>query len=142
MRYAINVIQNRRGELLLLQRAPEAKLGPGLWGFSGGHIEPAETPEQCSLRELGEELGAGHDVELLGTIGPVRDSFYGGGMEIHLFHYLWRSGRIVLNPEHTRFAWVDREHYRDYAVMDGIDEDIAYFDIWPRSCLNPEKLPR
>jgi hypothetical protein len=47
-----------------------------------------------------------------------------------------------LNEEHTEYAWVSREHYHHYHVMDGIDEDIDYFKIWPRSYLNPDKLPR
>jgi hypothetical protein len=62
-------------------------------------------------------------------------------MEIYLFHYRWHSGHIVLNEEHTRYAWIGRENYRTYAVMRGIDEDIAYFNVWPRSCLNQDGLP-
>jgi 8-oxo-dGTP diphosphatase len=139
-RYAINVIENRDNELLLLQRSAEATLGPGLWGFAGGHIEAAETPAQCSLREIREELGPEHDIELLRQLAPVRDRFYGGSLEIHLFHYRWHSGRILLNDEHTRYAWVSREDYGGYPVMDGIDEDIDYFGIWPRSFLNRDRL--
>jgi 8-oxo-dGTP pyrophosphatase MutT (NUDIX family) len=140
-RYAINVIENGENQLLFLQRSPHAKLGPGLWGFSGGHIEASESPEQCSLREIGEELGSEHRIELLAKLGPVKDSFYGGVMEICLFHYRWHAGHIALNEEHTRYAWISREDYRNYPVMAGIDEDIAYFNIWPRSFLNQDKLP-
>ena len=53
----------RDGKLLIAQRAPEAHLG-GLWEFPGGKREPAETDEQCLVRELREELGI--DVE----VGP------------------------------------------------------------------------
>lgn len=141
-RFAISLLENDRNELLLLKRAQDAPLGPGLWGFPAGHIEPDETPEQCALRELKEELGLQQPPELLGTLGPVRDSFYGGIYEIFLFHYRWRGGEIHLNQEHTEYAWVSREDYRRYPVMDGIDEDIDYFRIWPRSCLNLDKLPR
>jgi 8-oxo-dGTP pyrophosphatase MutT (NUDIX family) len=142
VRYAINVIEDPDGRILLLQRSPVASLGAGLWGFSGGHIEAGESPAQCSQREIDEELGVLHAVELRGQIGPVRDSFYGGSLEIHLFHYLWHGGTIRLNDEHQRYAWVFKEDYRGYAVMDGIDEDIDYFGIWPRHFLNPQRLPR
>ena len=141
-RFAINIVENGRNELLLLKRAPQAQLGPGLWGFPAGHIEPGETPMQCSLREIKEELGTEGSLELVNSLGPVRDSFYGGGYRIYLFHYRWHAGKIRLNEEHTEYAWVSREHYRHYHVMDGIDEDIDYFKIWPRSYLNPDKLPR
>jgi ADP-ribose pyrophosphatase len=141
-RYAINILENRLSEILLLKRSPEAMLGANAWGFVGGHIEAGETPLHCSLREMREELGCEPKLTLLGQVGPVRDSFYGGKFEIHLFHYRWHEGKIVLNPEHCCYAWVSREDYHKYPVMDGIDEDLAYFNLWPQSYLNQDKLPK
>lgn len=140
-RYAINLIEDHRGRLLLLRRAGGARLGAGLWGFCAGHIEPGETAADCSLREMVEEIGPEHRLELLATLPPRADSFFGGGMEIHLFHYRWLSGRIRLNREHSDWAWVTPEAYRGYAVMDGIDEDIALMAVWPREFLDPARLP-
>ena len=140
-RYAINVMEKPSGELLLLQRRPGASLGGGRWGFPGGHIETGETPEQCSRRELVEELGCNHYATLVGRVGPVRDTLYGGVFEVFLFHYRWWEGRIILNHEHIRHAWVRATDYRNYAVVDGVDEDIDYLGIWPRGFLNQEKLP-
>ena len=140
-RFSINIIEDRRNQILFLKRGPHTNLGPGLWGFPAGHIEPNETPENCSLRELVEEIGDEIDVQLLRCIGPVRDSFYGGIYEIYLYHYRWLDGNIHLNHEHTEYAWVSKETFRSYSVMDGIDEDIHYFRIWPRKYLNCGKLP-
>jgi 8-oxo-dGTP pyrophosphatase MutT (NUDIX family) len=140
-RFAINLIENDRNELLLLKRTPDAQMGPGLWGFPAGHIEANESPADCSKRENREELGDALQFELLGTLGPVRDSFYGGIYEVHLFHYRWLGGGITLNHEHTAYAWVGPEEYRNYPVMDGMDEDIAYLKIWPLEYLDPDKLP-
>lgn len=140
-RFAINLIENERHELLLLKRAQDRALGPGLWGLPAGTIEPDETPEACSLREITEEIGPHHRIDRLARLGPIRDSFYGGRFEVHLFHYRWLGGTIVLNDEHTAYAWVQAESYRGYEVMDGIDEDIDLLGIWPRRYLNPRKLP-
>lgn len=141
-RYAINVIENEAGELLLLRRAATARLAPGLWGFPAGHIEAGESPADCAARELQEEIGPDHAVRLLRVIGPIRDTLYGGIYEIHLYHLRWLRGTVKLNHEHTAHAWVGRERFRDYDVMDGIDEDILYLGIWPREYLREEKLPR
>jgi 8-oxo-dGTP pyrophosphatase MutT (NUDIX family) len=139
-RFAIDILENDRNEILLLKRSTDATLGPGLWGFPAGHIEAGETPPQCAARELEEEIGP-QRVTLVSQVGPVRDNFYGGVYEIFLFHFRWHVGAIRLNHEHTAYAWVDRDAYRNYSVMDGIDEDLAYFSIWPRAALNPDKLP-
>ncbi len=141
-RLAINLLENEGRELLLLRRARDRLLGPELWGLPAGHIEPGETPEACSLRELNEEIGPRHRLAWLARRGPLRDSFYGGRFEIHLFHYRWLEGVIALNHEHTAYAWVGPESYQNYPVMDGVDEDIDLLGIWPRRHLDLSKLPR
>jgi 8-oxo-dGTP pyrophosphatase MutT (NUDIX family) len=140
-RFAINVLEDADNEILLLKRRPDASLGPGLWGFPAGHIEPGETAAECAIRELEEEIGTDFDRDLIAKLGPLRDSFYGGVFEIHLFHWRWLGGQITLNREHTAYAWVGRDDYFHYPVMDGIDEDIFYLGIWPVDFLNPAKLP-
>ena len=140
-RYALNLLQNEAGELLLLKRAENAQLGAGLWGLPAGKIEHGELAEAAARREMGEEIGPGHQVELLRYLGPIRDTYYGGIYEIHLFHRRWRAGEVVLNDEHSAFAWVGPERFRDYAVVDGIDEDIALLGLWPQRYLNPERVP-
>lgn len=140
-RFAINVLENEAGEILLLKRRGDKAMGGGLWGFPAGHVEENETPEDCARRELHEEIGSDFRTELIKRYGPVRDTWYGGIYEIHLFHHRWLDGTVQMNREHTDCAWVDRDHYRDYAVMDGIDEDLYYLGIWPVEYLNKDKLP-
>lgn len=140
-RFSINILENERNEVLLLKRGIETKLGPGLWGFPAGHIEDGESPEDCAERELIEEIGEDHTIEVMNSIGPIRDSFYGGVYQIYLYHYRWLAGQVNLNHEHTDYAWVSKEDFKRYSVMDGIDEDILYLKIWAREYLNENKLP-
>ncbi len=140
-RYALNLLLDQDYRLLLLRRSEAAKLGAGQWGLPAGKIEPGETPEAAAEREMDEEIGPKHEVELTRYVGPIRDSFYGGQFEIHLFQRSWTGGSVELNHEHTAFAWVGQDSIREYDVMLGIEEDIAILGFWPVDCLNPERLP-
>ena len=55
-------IIRRDGKILIAQRAEDDEC-PLMWEFPGGKIEEGETPEQCIVREIKEELNL--------TIRPV-----------------------------------------------------------------------
>lgn len=42
---------------ILVQKRPAGKPLAGMWEFPGGKLESSESPEQCLIRELKEELG-------------------------------------------------------------------------------------
>ncbi len=114
----------------MLKRATTAAIGSDLWGFPAGHIETDESPLACIRREMNEELGPEHALELLTQLEPVIDTQYGGVYEIHLFHFRWLSGHIQLNTEHTDYAWVGHKDYARYPTVPGVDEDLRYLKIW------------
>jgi 8-oxo-dGTP diphosphatase len=49
-------IVEREGKILAARRKKGAHLG-GHWEFPGGKLEPDESPEECLVRELREEMG-------------------------------------------------------------------------------------
>lgn len=143
-RFSLAVLVNNQDEILLMRRARNDTFAPGIWGFPGGHIRENETPEQAVGRELQEEVGNEVFMRLsnpLRRFGPVRDTLYGGVFEVHLFLFRYEGGAVLRNDEHEAHAWVGREVYRTYAVVDGVDEDLAYLAVWPVNWLNAGKLP-
>lgn len=141
-RFSLNLMLNANNELLMLHRSRTAVLGPNQWGVPAGKIELRETPREAALREMSEEIGASHSVKETKYMGPMRDTYYGGQFEIHLFQYVWFSGKVELNNEHSDFAWVSKESICNYDVMKGIEEDIAILKIWPVKYLNRALLPK
>ena len=141
-RYALNLVLDHDQRLLLLRRTQNTSLGAGQWGLPAGKIETGESAEQAAIREMREEIGPDHKVSLVRHVGPIRDTFYGGKFEIHLFQQQWLEGAVSLNHEHTAYAWVDKSEISDYDVMLGIEEDIAILGFWPLQCLNQSRLPQ
>jgi mutator protein MutT len=140
-RFCLAVLLNSRDEILLMRRARSDAFAPGLWGLPGGHIHEGETPAQTMQRELDEEIGTGVSLRPLRRLEPVRDTLYGGIFEVHLFLFRYEGGPILRNGEHEAEAWVSREAYRTYAVVDGVDEDLWHLGVWPVEWLNRGKLP-
>jgi 8-oxo-dGTP diphosphatase len=49
---------NARSEVLLLLRDNKPEIPfPNCWDIPGGILEPGETPEECVIREMKEEIG-------------------------------------------------------------------------------------
>ena len=141
-RFSLNLILDFQKRLLMLLRSSDARLGPNKWGLPAGKIEPGEPPKAAAVREMREEIGTNHKVKFIRYVGPIRDTYYGGKYEIHLFQHDWQDGEITLNEEHLEYAWVRKEQISTMDVMLGIEEDIAILGLWPKQYLNRDRLPR
>jgi len=88
-------------KLLAVQRGPESS-HPWLWEFPGGKIQSGETPEQCIIREIEEELKVG--IEIIQSMRTV--DFDYGNKQIRLIPFVCRisSGEIRLT-EHIDQQW-------------------------------------
>ncbi|MEN8174063.1 MAG: 8-oxo-dGTP diphosphatase, partial [Chloroflexota bacterium] len=58
MKLATLCYLKRDGETLMLHRTKkENDMHAGKWNGLGGKLEPGESPEECAIREVGEEAG-------------------------------------------------------------------------------------
>jgi 8-oxo-dGTP diphosphatase len=108
------VIWNERGEIVLIRRGQEPRLGE--WSIPGGRLEWGESVREAILREVREETGL--EVEIVGLIDVVdsvtRDS--SGEVVRHyvLIDFLVRhvSGTLSAGSDAAEAHWVA------YAALD------------------------
>jgi 8-oxo-dGTP diphosphatase len=106
-------IIQRDGCVLLGRRPPQAKLS-GAWEFPGGKVEAGETPEQCLIRELREELRI--TVKIVEPFLETHHHYDHGSFRILSFRTEWISGE--LDPQvHDRVEWVRLSEIEKYPLL-------------------------
>lgn len=102
------------GRVLIAQR-PEGKQLAGMWEFPGGKVEPGETPEDCLVRELREELGIETKTACLAPLTFASHSYD----DFHLLMPLYVCRRFWGTPEPKEaqaLKWVRPKQMRDYPM--------------------------
>lgn len=87
----------------------------GLWEFPGGKLERGETPEECLVRELSEELGIG--IEVGRCLGSVRYSSPAIDIELVAYRASHLSGSFCLQ-DHEEVRWVSPSEISLYALTE------------------------
>ncbi len=88
---------------VLVGLRPVGKRLAGLWEFPGGKLEAGETPEECLVRELREELGVAVRVGVL--IGENVHTYEFGTIRLVAFEAVIESGEPA-PLDHERLDWI------------------------------------
>jgi dATP pyrophosphohydrolase len=128
-------------EFLLLRRAKDDDILPGLWqGVSGG-LDAGETAGEAALRELQEEAGFGRD-EIEGfyhldQVNQFLEPSLGGVLTAAVFAVRLRPGsEPVLSHEHDDYVWVTPARALELAVWPAYRESIRRI---VENLLDPER---
>jgi 8-oxo-dGTP diphosphatase len=100
---------------VLISKRPEGKALAGLWEFPGGKLEAGETPEECLIRELQEELGVTTKPACLAPLTFASFKY----PDFHLFMPLYVCRRyegIARGVEGQEIKWVHPKKLRDYPM--------------------------
>ncbi|MBP5328898.1 MAG: (deoxy)nucleoside triphosphate pyrophosphohydrolase [Spirochaetaceae bacterium] len=96
------------------------------WEIPGGKIEPNETPEQCIVREIREELAT--EVKAERVLGVVDYDYPNFHLTMHCILCTIVSGDLKL-LEHEAAKWVTKETLRsvdwlpaDQLILDKIEK--------------------
>lgn len=124
-----------RGKDLLIDQRLESSMLGGLWEFPGGKIEPGETPEECVVREVKEEIGIDVRVEApLTTIEHAYTHF-----TITLMAYICRyvAGEAQA-LQCSQVRWIRPEHLPDYAFPMANQKVFPFLKQWLESQKDPD----
>ena len=96
------------------------------WEIPGGKLEPGETPEECIVREIREELATEVRAErILGVVDYDYPTFH---LTMHCILCTIVSGKLQL-LEHEAAKWVNKETLRsvdwlpaDRLILDKTEE--------------------
>lgn len=97
---------------VLIAKRPIHKSMPNKWEFPGGKIEPNETPQECIIREIKEELGIVIVTETY--IGLETFNYEDMIVSLHLFVCRIPYEQEITLHEHQAIAWIAFEDFKLY----------------------------
>lgn len=106
-----------QGKVLATQRSATMDL-PGYWEFPGGKMEPEESPTNCLIREISEELSIG--IRISRPLTPVLHTYPYKSIQLIPFLATWESGTLQLT-EHAQSQWLAQ---KDLLSLDWAPADI------------------
>jgi len=126
---AVAALLIKNDKILLLKRANDDKINPGMWSFPGGKVEKGETLETALHRELKEETSLQGNVQELIYATTI---FY-GERQLVLLHYRMSSNNeeVYLSKEHSDFKWVkinELDQHLDPAIL----RDFKQYNVYKK----------
>ena len=109
-------IIEREGKVLAAQRSATMTL-PLKWEFPGGKIEAGESPEECLIRELKEELGV--TIFIGAALSTATHSYADFTVTLYPFTCRLEGSQITMH-EHHALKWIlpQRMGELDWAAAD------------------------
>jgi len=108
-------------KVLLVKRNPDDHWEPNKWALVGGKIEAGETPEEGTKREIWEEAG----LQITDFIGDFVIRTSEDSVEYVFVTSVEGQPAVVINEEHTEYAWFSTDQIRDLDKTPHLDDFIA-----------------
>lgn len=101
------------GKVLLTRRAASEEMG-GSWEFPGGKIEADETPEECVVREIREELAI--DIEVDSFCTNVQCEYEDFHLDMDVYFCRIVNGTIDVSV-HDKYVWAEIDRLLNFDLL-------------------------
>ena len=122
MTTVVAAVIERAGRILIGQRKNEGH-HPFKWEFPGGKVEPGETPEAATVRELEEELGIRARVD--GEIMRYEFQYPGRTPILLIFYRIVDFEGEPQNRDFEQILWETQQRLSNYDFLEGDAQFIA-----------------
>ncbi len=126
MTTVVAAVIERNGRILIAQRK-NSGYHPLKWEFPGGKVEPPETPEAATARELKEELGI--HARIAGEIMRYTYQYPGRTPILLIFHRVVEFNGEPQNLDFEQIRWELPERFGDYDFLEGDARFIRAFRL-------------
>lgn len=118
------VLVDQDGRVLICER-PKGKFMEGFWEFPGGKLEKNETPENCLVREIKEEIGVNLKNVCFSPLTFSLNKY--DNFNILLLLYICQEYVGVVSPnENQNMKWLYVKDLYDYNLLPADRELIPY----------------
>jgi 8-oxo-dGTP diphosphatase len=121
---SIIFVNNEDQVLLFLRDDNPAIPYPNMWDVPGGHVEDNETPNQCIVREMKEEMGMELDGFQVFSVEEFDD---------RIEHSFWKKENIDINKvvltEGQYLKWFSEEEVKNTELAYGFNKILEDFYI-------------
>jgi len=100
---------------ILITQRKKGKKGGLLWEFPGGKLEEGESPEECIVREIKEELNI--DIEVIDIFDVVFHRYTEFNLLMLVYRCSFKGGEITAK-EVEDFRWVSAFELKEYNFLE------------------------
>jgi 8-oxo-dGTP diphosphatase len=119
MKKATSAVIMDQDKVLIAKRGKDE-----FWEFPGGKIDEGETPADCVVREMKEELNV--DIKIEKFLGMIEGVYRGTPMQVYAFLAVVNGGTLRLNV-HKDVKWLPLAEASQYPLVEEDAVIIAQF---------------
>jgi 8-oxo-dGTP diphosphatase len=124
------LVQNNKGEILLLRRSLDDPSNKGVYEFPGGKVDPGEDIISAGVREIKQEtnLDVAFEEIIYGYSLRIHNDRYPNSLyTLYVSKVRFMGGELMLSEEHDHYLWVSADCKLDLPTKPEVTQTIQFY---------------